>query len=160
VLIDHNKSVDDKTFAAIFNTSRVQVSSNSVRARVDDPEFPEETSASGEPRTDNAAPTGVVVRKNKATGARLAGLRLADGTRQVTVDTNTALDNALDCQDESTGGTGTAGTHNTWQGNIGRTAEPPAICSPPLPDDTPGHHGKPHKKQDPCTCQKHHPTAY
>jgi hypothetical protein len=193
VLIDHNKSVDDKTFAAIFNTSRVQVSSNSVRARVDDPEFPEETSAvfigarnhgvlvkhnrvwsasgngidvtdSGEPRTGNAAPTGVVVRKNKATGARLAGLRLADGTRQVTVDTNTALDNALDCQDESTGGAGTAGTHNTWQGNVGRTAEPPAICSPPLPDNTPGHHGKPHpkkhKEQDPCTCQKHHPKAY
>jgi Right handed beta helix region len=109
VLIDHNKSVDDKTFAAIFNTTRVQVSSNSVRARVDDPEFPVETSAifigarnhgvlvkrnrvwsasgngiditdSGEPKTeDAAAPTGVLVRKNKATGARLAGLHLAGG---------------------------------------------------------------------------------
>jgi hypothetical protein len=132
VLIDHNKSVDDKTFAAICNTSRVQLSHNSVRARVDDPEFSEPTSAvfigarndtvlvkknrvwsasgngidvtdSGEPGTADAAPTGVVGR-NKATGARLAGLHLAGGARQVTVDRNTALDNTLfDCQDESTG---------------------------------------------------------
>jgi Right handed beta helix region len=189
VLIDHNKSVDDKTFAAIFNTTRVRLSSNSIRARVDDPEFPLETSAvfigarnhdvlvkrnrvwsasgngidvtdSGEPESLVEAPTGVVVRKNKTTGARLAGLHLAGGARKVTMETNTALDNAVDCQDESTGGTGTAGTHNTWTGNVGRTAEPGAICSPPVPDDTPPHHGRPHhkkkkKKKDPCACKRH-----
>ena len=41
VLIDHNKSVDDMSFATIFDSSRVRVSFNKVRARVDDPEFPE-----------------------------------------------------------------------------------------------------------------------
>ena len=96
----------------------------------------------------------------------VAGLHLAGGTRQVTVNANTALDNGTDCQDESTGGTGTAGTHNSWTGNVGRTAQPTAICSPPVPDDKPGDDGKHHhkkkkkKKKDPCACKKHHPKAF
>jgi parallel beta-helix repeat protein len=43
---------------------------------------------------------------------------------------NSARRNAsLDCQDESTGA-GTAGTANSWQGNTGDRAQPPAICTP------------------------------
>jgi hypothetical protein len=193
VLIDHNKSVDDMTFAAIFNTSRVKLSHNSVRARVDDPEFPGPTSAifigarndnvlvklnrvwsasgngidvtdRGEPGKPDAAPTAVVVRKNKVTEARLAGLHMAGGTSQVTVDANTALDNTLfDCQDESSGGTGTAGTHNTWTANFGGTSSPAGLCAPPPTPDRPdhgkGHHHKKKKKKDPCAC-KQHPKAF
>lgn len=189
VLIDHNKSVDDKTFAAIFNTSRVQLSHNSVRARVDDPEFPDETSAvfigarndtvlvkknrvwsasgngidvspSPEPNRglDEAAPTNVAISRNKATGARLAGLHMAAGTADVAVTANTALDNTRwDCQDES------SGVQNTWTGNVGRTSSPAGLCAPPPPDKPDHgkghHHKKKHKKQDPCACNKH-PKAF
>jgi Right handed beta helix region len=191
VLIDHNKSVDDKTFAAIFNTTRVRISSNSVRARIDDPEFPLPASAiflgarnhnvlvkrnrvwsasgngidvspSPEPNRGlrPAAPTNVTIRKNKATGAVLAGLHMAAGTAHVAVTANTALDNTTwDCQDES------SGVQNTWTGNVGRTSSPAGLCVPPPTTDKPDHgkghhHKKKKKKKDPCTCQKHHPKAF
>jgi nitrous oxidase accessory protein NosD len=192
VLIAHNKSVDDKTFAAIYNTSRVRVSSNRVRARVDDPEFPEETSAifigarnddvlvkgnrvksasgngidvspSPEPNRGllPAAPTNVTIARNKAAGARLAGLHMAAGTADVAVTANTALDNTIwDCQDESTG------VQNTWTGNFGVTSSPDHLCAPPPPPTDEPHHGKGHhhkkkhkKKKDPCACEQH-PKAY
>ena len=196
VLIDHNKSVDDLSFATIFSSSRVRLTHNSARERlVDDPEHAASAifigarndqvlvyqnrvhSASGngidvtpsaEPRQDkdDAAPTNVTVSKNKAEHAQLAGLRMAKGTAHVSVTGNTALDNGeWDCLDESTG-TGTLGTGNTWQDNVGGTSDPRGLCSPPVPTDQPGHgkghHHKKHKKQhkqDPCTCQKH-PKAF
>jgi hypothetical protein len=198
LLIDHNKSVDDLSFATLYNSSRVRVTNNSATARVGDAKFPGPASAifigarndrvlahrnrvhaasgngidvtpSAEPNQgkDDAPPTNITVSRNTAEHAELAGLHMATGTLGVSVTANTALDNLKwDCQDESTG-TGTAGTANTWQGNVGRTAQPATICSPPVPDDTPGddgrHHHKKHKKkhkQDPCTCQKHHPKAF
>jgi hypothetical protein len=198
LLIDHNKSVDDLSFATLYNSSRVRVTNNSATAGVGDAKFPGPASAifigarndrvlahrnrvhaasgngidvtpSAEPNQgkDDAPPTNITVSRNTAEHAELAGLHMATGTLGVSVTANTALDNLKwDCQDESTG-TGTAGTANTWQGNVGRTAQPATICSPPVPDDTPGddgrHHHKKHKKkhkQDPCTCQKHHPKAF
>ena len=40
VLIEDNKSVDDLSFATIFNSNRVRVTSNWIRARVGDAQFP------------------------------------------------------------------------------------------------------------------------
>jgi hypothetical protein len=188
VLIDHNKSVDDLSFATIYNSSRVRVTHNSATARVGDTHFPGPASAifigarndrvlvhqnrvhsasgngidvspSPEPERDlrPKAPTNVVVSKNKAEHAQLAGLHMAAGTAGVSVTANTATDNTKwDCQDES------AGVKNTWTDNLGGTSSPPGLCSPP-PTDQPGHHHRKHKKkqhkQDPCTCQKH-PKAF
>ena len=65
--------------------------------------------------------------------------------------------NGLDCQDQSSGN-GTAGTDNTWQKNLGDSAEPPGICTPPTGNEPPPHHGgghghgKPKKHRDPCKC--------
>jgi Right handed beta helix region len=50
VLIDHNKSVDDLSFATIYGSSRVRLSANNVRARVGDPAFP------GPARRSSSAP--------------------------------------------------------------------------------------------------------
>jgi hypothetical protein len=42
---------------------------------------------------------------------------------------NKALDNTgIDCVDNTTGGSGTGGTLNTWRGNVGAVASPDAIC--------------------------------
>ena len=105
-MIEHNRSVDDKTFASIFNSSRVRVTWNWIRARVNDPQFPERVSAifigarnddivvqrnkvksasgngidvtnSGERGTAPAAPTNVVVRKNKVEHAQLSGIEVS-----------------------------------------------------------------------------------
>ena len=107
----------------------------------------------GEPGTDPKAPTDVVVRRNKVSHAQLAGLHFGPGTAGLLADRNTALDNGeVDCRDVSTlggpPGTGTAGTANTWQGNVGASDEPHGICSPPVadPDDHGKGHGKKHKK--------------
>jgi hypothetical protein len=45
ILIDHNKSVDDLSFATLYNTSRVRVTHNSATARVGDTDFPGPASA-------------------------------------------------------------------------------------------------------------------
>jgi nitrous oxidase accessory protein NosD len=195
LLIDHNKSVDDLSFATIYGSTHVRLTHNSARARVGDTEFPGPASAifigarnddvvvhqnrvhsasgNGIDVTDSAEPnlglkdeppTSVVVSKNKAEHAQLAGLHMATGTAGVQVTGNTALDNGKwDCQDESTG-SGTLGTGNTWQDNLGVHNFPSSLCSPPAPTDQPGHgkghhHHKKHKKQDPCTCRPH-PKAF
>jgi hypothetical protein len=192
VLIDHNKSVDDLSFATIYASTHVRLTHNSATARVGDPVFKGPASAifigarnddvvvhqnrvhsasgngidvttSGEPGKPVGAPTNVVVSKNKAEHAQLAGLHMAKNTVAVKVTGNTALGNVTrDCQDESTG-TGTLGTGNTWQDNVGVNNNfPPGLCSPPAPTEQPGHgkgHHKKHKKKDPCTCQKH-PKAF
>jgi Periplasmic copper-binding protein (NosD) len=122
-VIEHNKSVDDKTFASIFNSSRVRVTSNWIRARVNDPQFPERVSAiyigarnddivvhknkvksasgngiditnSGELGTTPAAPRNVVVRRNKVEHAQLSGIEVsATGDRQYQVLANRSGNN-------------------------------------------------------------------
>jgi hypothetical protein len=197
VLIDHNRSVDDKSFATLYATSRVRLTSNSVRARVGPGDNADngvsaifigarndqvlvhrnrvhsasgngiDVSVSGEPGHGTAAPTHVVVSRNKVEGAKQAGLNMTIETAGVQVTANTALGNGvLDCQDASTG-TATRGTANTWLDNLGAKSSPTGLCAPPPPPtDHPGHgkgHHKHHKKQhhqpDPCTCQRN-PKAY
>jgi hypothetical protein len=63
----------------------------------------------------------VVVSKIKVQHAQLVGLHLANGTRLVAVTANTALNNSLDCQDESPRGS------NSWQENVGVTSDPPGL---------------------------------
>jgi hypothetical protein len=188
VRVEWNKSVDDRTFATFYASSRVRLTANVVRARVDDPQFITAVSAifigarnddvvvrknrvgsasgngidvtdSGEPGSTPSTPTNVVIKKNRVGHARIVGVHLALGTDDVLVTGNKALDNALDCQDESSGAA-TAGTNNTWQDNVGVTGDPEGICGPPL-DDEPkqhgkGHHRNKHKKKkhrpDPCRC--------
>jgi hypothetical protein len=107
---------------------------------------------------------------NRAT-ANPVGIHLGPDTDDVVVDGNTALENELDCQDRSgPGGSGTAGTENGWQHNVGVTDDPNGLCAPPVADDSPGHDdkddGKKHKKEskkhhkkqhrpDPCACAYH-----
>jgi Right handed beta helix region len=107
VLIEHNKSVDDRTFASIFNSTRFRLTSNHIQARLLDP-FSEELAASaiyigarnddivvqknkitsaggngidvtnsGEPGTVPAAPTNVIVRNNKVRNAQLSGIAVS-----------------------------------------------------------------------------------
>jgi nitrous oxidase accessory protein NosD len=107
VLIEHNKSVDDRTFASIFNSTRVRLTSNRIQALLLEP-FSEKDAASaiyigarnddivvqknkitsaggngiditnsGEPDTVPAAPTNVTVRKNKVEHAQLSGIAVS-----------------------------------------------------------------------------------
>jgi hypothetical protein len=120
IVVEHNKSVDDKNFASIFNSSRVRLTANLVRARVNDPEFPDRVSAifigarnddvaakqnqvtsasgngidvtaSGEPNKPPARPTNVRVVENSVRGAQLSGLHLAPLTVNVRMTGNSAL---------------------------------------------------------------------
>jgi hypothetical protein len=106
LLIEHNKSVDDLSFATIFNSARVRLTSNWIQARVGDTKFPgpasaifigarnddivvqknKITSASGNGidlsntggnRSAGPPPTNVVVRKNKVAHTRLAGIEVS-----------------------------------------------------------------------------------
>jgi hypothetical protein len=175
LLIDHNKSVDDWTFATIFGSSRVRLTHNSVRAKVADLAFPDRQvpaifigarnddvvvhrnrvhsasgngiaiTNSGEPLHDPATPTNVAVSKNKVEHAQLVGLHLANGTELVAVTANTALD----CQDES------LGVKNAWKDDVGVSSSPAGLCMAPTDDDQPDHgKGHHHKKKDPCTCKR------
>jgi nitrous oxidase accessory protein NosD len=124
VLIEHNKSVDDLSFASIFNSTRVRITSNWIKARVGDEQFPGPASAifigarnddivvqknkikatsgngiditnSGEPETADAPPTNVVVRKNKVEHAQLSGIEVsATGAGEYQVLANRSLTNA------------------------------------------------------------------
>lgn len=67
--------------------------------------------------------------ENSGDGIRIERLDFCD-TRRYRLIGNRSLDNGgLDCRDETIGG-GTAGTANTWQGNIGRT-DSPDVCRAP-----------------------------
>jgi nitrous oxidase accessory protein NosD len=227
VLVDHNQSVDDRTFASFFASATVRVTRNHVRARVGVPAGQEAsaifvgarnddvvveknkvTAASGdgidvtdtgEPGNPVGPPTNVGLLHNKVANAGLlgisvsasgvgqydvignratasmVGIHLGPDTDDVVVDGNTALGNELDCQDESgPAGSGTAGTENGWQHNLGATDDPDGLCAPPVTGDTPDHDGrdhghKHHKKKskkhhkrhgkkdhpDPCGCEEH-----
>jgi hypothetical protein len=189
VLIDHNKSIGDLSFATIFSSSRLRLAHNSVRDRLVAPQPASaiyvgarnqdvavhrnrvrsasgdgiQVTDAGERGTGPAPPVNVQVTSNKVDHVKLAGLHMAAKTEDVTVTGNTALDNGgFDCQDDSTGG-GTAGTNNAWVDNVGRTDSPDGLCAPPTSTPEPGHRGhhhhKRHNKQDPCTCRKH-PRAF
>jgi hypothetical protein len=99
------------------------------------------------------------VRGNRAFDNTLVGLHLGPDTDDAFLIGNKALRNGLDCQDQSSGN-GTAGTDNTWQKNLGDSAKPPGICTPPTGNEPPPHHGgghghgKPKKHRDPCKCTR------
>ena len=58
------------------------------------------------------------------------GIKVSSGTSDSVFDGNTIQGSkTLDCEDLSTGGTGTLGTDNLWQNNKGKKAEPVGICS-------------------------------
>jgi hypothetical protein len=200
IRVEHNKSVDDRTFAAFYATSRLRLIANRAKARVNDPQFRGDAnrvsaifigarnhdvvvqknrveSASGngidvtnsaepkhQPPLAPAAPTNVVVAKNRVEHVQRSGLHLAVGSRGVLVRGNTALNNQLDCQDEA------PRAANRWEANTGRSSQPSGLCSAPTgtvaPDHTSGghtskgdrhkqrpkrHHGKQHRAK-PCVC--------
>jgi hypothetical protein len=212
VLVEKNRSVGDKTFAAFFASAHVRLRANSIRARVNDDAFPLPASAirigarnhdvvvyknrvysasgngidvtdSGEPGHEPAAPTKVDVSKNKVEHAQLlgidvsasgvgqyrvhknrarnntlVGIHLGPATDDALVTGNTALDNGLDCQDES------LGVKNAWQENLGVTSDPLRLCTAPTGNHQPGHgggggHQPPKPRKDPCACKKH-PKAF
>jgi hypothetical protein len=214
VLIEHNKSVDDRAFASIFNSNRFRLTSNHIRARLIEPGADLDDSRrasaifigarnddivvqknkiksasgngidvtnSGEPGTDDQAPTNVIVRRNKVEHVQLSGIEVSakgDGHYQVlhnrsltnggngihfapntlggTVTGNTALGNGTDAHsnglDCKDESTGSTVPLNTWTGNVGQTADPRAICSVPTVDN-PDHDGKDHHKKHK---KKHH----
>ena len=74
VLIEHNKSVDDMSFATIFNSTRVRVTSNWIRARVDDPPFTDEPASA---IFIGARNNDIVVQKNKIKSASGNGIDIS-----------------------------------------------------------------------------------
>jgi nitrous oxidase accessory protein NosD len=107
VLIEYNTSVDDMSFASIFNSTRVRLTSNWIQGRVNDPPFTDEpasaifigarnddvvvqknkvtsTTGNGIDITDTngqgdpgTSPTNVIVRKNKVQHAELSGIEVS-----------------------------------------------------------------------------------
>ena len=77
--------------------------------------------------------SGVVVQQNAVRNSTFYDGLFADGdTSGNQFAQNVASNNDLfDCEDLSIGG-GTSGTANSWSGNIGTTAVPPGICTPPF----------------------------
>jgi hypothetical protein len=147
ILIEHNKSVDDKTFASIFNSTRVRVTSNRIRARVNDRAFPTRVSAifidarnddivvqknkiksasgngidisnTGAGGVGTAPPENVVVRKNKVEHAQLSGIAVsATGAGQYQVLANHSRNNTLNGIHFAPATDGGTVTDNTALGN-------------------------------------------
>jgi hypothetical protein len=123
ILVEGNTSVDDLSFAVVYNSSRVRVTGNDISARVGDKDFPGPASAirigarshdvevdrnrvrsasgngidvtdSGEPDREESAPTSVLVLKNKVQHAKLLGIDVsASGVREYEVRGNRVLAN-------------------------------------------------------------------
>jgi hypothetical protein len=123
IVVEGNASVDDLSFAVVFNSTRVRVTGNDVQARVGDSRFPGPASAIrigarnrdvvvdnnrirsasgngidvtdvGEPRRPAAAPRSIAVLENKVTHAELLGIDVtASARREYEVRGNRALDN-------------------------------------------------------------------
>ncbi len=123
ILIQGNASVDDLSFAVVFNSSRVRITGNDVKARVGDRRFPGPASAirigartadvvvdgnkirsasgngidvtnAGEPDRPEAAPRRVAVLENKVEHVELLGIDVtASARRQYQVRGNRALAN-------------------------------------------------------------------
>lgn len=143
----HTNPEDPTAGSAIFvggNTDGLRINRNTITGGA----------ASGIRVTSlfGAPSTGLRITDNTVT-SRLNGVRISGGETDGTIDTNsvagssnvgilidagnsglqithnTARDSAvLDCEDDSTG-SGTAGTANTWTGDIGATSRPAGICT-------------------------------
>jgi nitrous oxidase accessory protein NosD len=125
VLIEHNTSVDDRTFASLFNSKRVRLTSNHIQARLLVPFDPEKatsaifigarnddivvqknkiTSAGGNgidisntngEQVSGIAPTNVIVRKNKVRNTQLSGIAVSATAVGYQVLGNRSLANTL-----------------------------------------------------------------
>jgi hypothetical protein len=123
ILIEHNKSVDDMSFATIYNSTRLRVTANWIQGRVNDPDFKGPASAifigannddivvqknkvtsttgNGIDITDTGGngkpgpwPTNVIVRNNKVRNAELSGIEVsATGVGEYQVLHNRSLHN-------------------------------------------------------------------
>lgn len=104
-----------------------------IRLTDDDPDFDGSTE-------DGDGSTGNTVEGNDVTGSGRDGLRVTDRSEDNTFTDNSALitndSSGLDCRDQ-TDGDGTAGTANTYTGNVGDTDDPDGICAP-APGGGPG----------------------
>jgi nitrous oxidase accessory protein NosD len=65
VLIEHNKSVDDRAFASIFNSTRVRLTANHIRARVIEPDASADDPGQASAIFIGARNNDVVVQQNK-----------------------------------------------------------------------------------------------
>lgn len=75
VVIEHNKSVDDMSFATIFNSTRVRVTSNWIRARVNAPPFTDEPASA---IFIGARNNDILVQKNKIKSASGNGIDISN----------------------------------------------------------------------------------
>jgi hypothetical protein len=169
VLIDHNKSVDDLSFATIYASSRVWLTHNSARARVGDEKFPGPASAI----FIGARNDQVLVHRNRVHSASGNGIDVTDSAEphqgkedlaptKVTVSRNTARQAELAGLHMAAGTSGVSvtantaldnkvwdcqdestGIKNTWQDNVGARSSPRRLCAAPTDDDKPDH-GKGH----------------
>jgi nitrous oxidase accessory protein NosD len=147
LIIEDNKSVDDLSFLTIYNSARVRVTRNWIRARVGDPVFKGPASAifigarnddiavyknkvvaasgngidvtnTGERGPTTAPPTNVVVRRNKVAHVQKSGIEVsATGIRQYQVLGNRSNDNADFGIHFAPGTNGGTVTGNTALGN-------------------------------------------
>ena len=67
---------------------------------------------------------------NKITGSTNDGIDISNGLYGTIYNNNVSGSTTFDCEDDTTNGTGTAGTDNTWTGNVGAVASPATICNP------------------------------
>ena len=173
LLIDHNKSVGDLSFATLYNTSRVRVTHNSATARVGDDDFPGPASAI----FLGARNDRVLVHKNRVHSASGNGIDVTPSAEpnqggkdaaptRITVSKNQATGALLAGLHMAAGTADVAvtantavgntmfdcrdestGVQNTWTANFGVTSSPDDLCAPPPPPtDEPGHGKRHHKK--------------
>lgn len=71
----------------------------------------------------------VSVYKNTVRHADLDGIFFGSASGANLINSNSSLfSGGFDCEDQSTGGTGTSGTSNTWTHNVGNTSSPSGLC--------------------------------
>ncbi len=68
---------------------------------------------------------------NRVTRSRVEGIYIhGHGTGIRIADNDFAGNRGVDCRGDTAGGGGTAGTGNTWTGNLGDESSPTGFCSP------------------------------
>jgi hypothetical protein len=75
VLTEHNKSIDDNAFASIFNSARVRLTSNHIRARLLAPNSGDEPASA---IFIGARNNDIVVQKNKVESASGNGIDITN----------------------------------------------------------------------------------
>jgi Right handed beta helix region len=169
IRVEGNKSIDDRTFAAFYATSRLRLVANWAKARVDDPRFP------GDANRVSAIFIGarnhdVVVKKNRVASASGNGIDVTSSPepnhrpplgpaapRNVVVAKNRVGHVQRAGLHLATGARGVLVRGNTaldnqldcqdeapraanrWEANLGRTSQPSGLCSPPTGMAAPGH---------------------